>query len=50
MDENTYFYNTYFVIHIFFGNFRNFTVKLATAAECIEFPKLEGVLAPAPHS
>jgi len=34
----------------FFGNFRNFTVKLATAAECIAFPKLEGARAPKPHS
>jgi len=40
------------VMHIlfFFGNFRNITVKLATAAECIEFPKLENARAPMPHS
>ena len=25
----------------FFGNFQSYTVKLAAAAECTEFPKLE---------
>ena len=34
----------------FFGNFRNFTVKLETTAECIEFPKLEAARALTPHT
>jgi len=42
MDEN--------VTRIFLWSFRNFTIKLAIAAECIEFPKLEGARAPLHHS